>query len=63
MKKLVLLIPAILIMSCSTGDDECKTCEGQFVNLETGEMMHEPTDCDRTPPEGYAFVKCLEIDY
>ena len=45
--------------SCSKDDKDNCNCEGQFVNIETAEYIHQPTDCNRVPPEGYVFVKCL----
>ena len=58
------LILFIKILSgCSNNDKEDCNCEGQFVNVQTSEYIHQPTDCYRIPPDGYIFVKCIEPKY
>ena len=48
-----------LFIGCSKPESNNCNCEGQFVNIETAEYIHQPTDCNRVPPDGYVFVKCL----
>ena len=62
MKRVLFLFGILLLNSCSKDDKDC-SCEGQFVNIETAEYIHQPTDCDRVPPDGYVFVKCLNVEY
>lgn len=62
MKRVLFLFGILLLNSCSKDDKDCN-CEGQFVNIETAEYIHQPTDCDRVPPDGYVFVKCLNVEY
>lgn len=59
MKKVILITAIALTLFGCTAEKESCNCEGQFVNIETAEYIHQPTDCDRLPPEGYVFVKCL----
>jgi len=51
-----------ILFSCSKEKEDCN-CEGLFVNVKTAEYIHQPTDCDRVPPDGYVFVKCVEPKY
>lgn len=60
MKTLLILLTMAAFLGCTP--DDCG-CEGQFYNETTDTTIHKPTDCERTPPEGFVFVKCLTIDY
>jgi hypothetical protein len=60
----LLVIIAITVFGCSNNEAQhCKTCRGQFVNIETEEYFYQDTDCNRVPPDGYVFVKCMTINY
>jgi hypothetical protein len=59
----LLTLMAISVFSCNNDKEDCEVCEGQFVNIETGEYLRKETDCERVPPEGYVFVRCLEVEY
>ena len=63
MKKLLLLLTIALAFAGCSKDEECSTCEGLYVNNETGEEMHQPKDCNTETPAGYTFVECITPDY
>lgn len=61
MKKILLILTTALFISCSSDDTENCDCKGQFGNVNTGEIMYQQTDCDRTPPsEDWIFIKCVD---
>lgn len=47
------------VFGCSAEKD-CKTCQAEFINVNTGEVIHQEADCERVPhAEGFVFVKCV----
>lgn len=61
MKTTITLLFALLLLSCSSEQtkDDCPTCNGYFVNFQTGDTQYYFTDCERVPPApGYVFIEC-----
>lgn len=57
---MILFVLITLFLGCSA-EKECKTCQAQFINVNTGETINAEADCNRVPPsEGFVFVKCLD---